>query len=109
MATHNTWMRTGQESMVGLNVSEDDGSISCAGRLDIRDYALHDQNMLVFKLVYRGKLPKLLTLFMQFSSLSRTLAKAEAPTPDRRNLYSLGGSISLMLQAGGISWSLRSS
>ena len=64
MATHNTWMRTGQEAMVGLSESED-GTISCAGSLQIRDYALHDQNMLVFKLVYRGKLPILLTLFMQ--------------------------------------------
>ena len=66
-ATHNTWMRTGPEAMVGLSESEDDNgdkTISCAGSLQIRDYALHDQNMLLFKLVYRGKLPKLLTLSM---------------------------------------------
>ena len=53
MATHNTWMRTGEESMVSLNVSEHDGSISCAGSLKILDYALHKLNMLIFKLVYR--------------------------------------------------------
>ena len=58
MATHNTWRRTGQEATVSLNVSEDDGSISCAGGLEILDYALHDQNMLIFTLKYRGKLPK---------------------------------------------------
>ena len=50
--------------MLGLSVSEEDGTVSCDGSLPIRDFALHDQNMLVFKLVYRGKLPKLLTLSM---------------------------------------------
>jgi hypothetical protein len=41
---------------VSLNVSEDDGSISCAGGLEILDYALHDQNMLIFTLKYRVEL-----------------------------------------------------
>ena len=53
VATHNTWMRTGEETMVSLNISEHDGSISCAGSLEILDYSLHKLNMLIFKVVYR--------------------------------------------------------